>query len=94
MLNKAFKYIETEQLANSKKFSADENNSGYKLGGKGSTTIGDPDILWENIVFIEDKKIIWTHGTFFNEHELTALTDQEVEALMPVDSEEEEGGGD
>ena len=65
MLNKVFKYIETEEQAATLKFSADEQDAGYRLGGKGSTTIGTPDILWENIAFIQDKKIIWTHGEFY-----------------------------
>ena len=65
MLNKVFKYIETEELADTLKFSADEEDAGYRFGGKGSTTIGTPDILWENIAFIQDKKIIWTHGEFY-----------------------------
>ena len=52
MYNKAFKYIPNKAKFNTLKISADSMDSGYTIGDS-PITIGKPDILWENICFIE-----------------------------------------
>lgn len=82
MYNKAFKYIPNKAKFNTLKISADSMDSGYTIGDS-AITIGKPDILWENICFIENEKLIWTHGEFYNEDDWTAFTDAEINAMMP-----------
>lgn len=52
---------------NSLKVSTDMSNQTYTINN-GITTFGTPDILYQQIVFIEDleSNIIWTHGKFYN----------------------------
>ena len=85
MYNKPFKYVASLSVFDSLKVSTSELDSGYK-NGDGLEVIGTPDILWENICFIEEEKLIWTHGEFYNQDEWVALTDAEIEDLMPEDS--------
>lgn len=85
MYNKPFKYIPSLTVFNSLKVSANALDSGYK-NGDGLEVIGTPDILWENICFIESEKLIWTHGEFYNQDEWPAFTNAEIEAMMPEDN--------
>jgi len=89
MYNKPFKYVPSLSVFDSLKVSTSELDSGY-ANGDGLEVIGEPDILWENICFIEEEKLIWTHGEFYNQDEWTAFTDAEIDAMMPVDEETQE----
>ena len=89
MYNKPFKYVPSLSVFDSLKVSTSELDSGY-ANGDGLEVIGKPEILWENICFIEAEKLIWTHGEFYNQDEWTAFTDAEIDAMMPVDEETQE----
>ena len=51
---------------NSKKLSANENNTQYTLGIEGAVTNGSPDILYQSICYIKDTKQQWTHGQLYD----------------------------
>jgi len=84
MFNKPLKYINSKDKFDTLKISTSELNAGYIIGDS-SEQIGKPDILWENICFIEDEHLIWTHGVFYNNDEYEKLTDEEILALMPTE---------
>jgi len=84
MYNKAFKYIPSMTVFNTLKISVSSLDISYKINN-GVEVIGTPDVLWENICFIELEKLIWTHGNFYNEDSFTPFTNLEIEAMMPVD---------
>ena len=80
MLNKAFKFFSSRSVFNTKKISTSASNTAYMIGGTGNQVIGDPEILWENICFIDDEKIIWTHGQFYaSTAELTNLINNKAD---------------
>jgi len=85
--NKAFKYIDSLTVFNTKKVATIEGNTEYAIGDS-VPVIGTPEILWENICFIENEKLIWTHGVFYNEDEFTPFTNAEIEAMMPSDDDD------
>ena len=87
MLQKLFKYFPNKEAFDSVKVSAIEDDSSYIIGDS-ALVVGTPDILWENIVFIEEEHLIWTHGEFYTESEYTPLTDEEIISLMPIEDEE------
>jgi hypothetical protein len=84
--NKAFKYVDSLEVFNSKKVSAMADNSAYVIGDS-VPVIGTPEILWENICFIELERLIWTHGIFYNEDDFERFTDEEILAMIPEDDE-------
>ena len=88
MYNKPFKYIPSKNVFNTLKVSALSDDGAYTIGDS-AIVIGTPEIRWENICFIENERLIWTHGAFYNEDEWTPFTDAEIEAMMPVDEEEQ-----
>ena len=80
MFNKPLKYIDSKAKFDTLKISTSELNAGYTIGDS-SEQIGTPDILWENICFIEDEHLIWTHGIFYNkdEYERLDVVEEKVE---------------
>ena len=72
MRAKIFKYVETLEIFNTIKVSADKSDTLYVIGNSVSV-FGTPEILWEDICFIEDKHLIWTHGHFYNKDEYDKL---------------------
>ena len=42
--------------------SANKENKTYTIGVGGPIQSGDPDILYQSIVYIKDTKQQWTHG--------------------------------
>lgn len=60
-----FKYFDTLDKFNTKKVSTGPTNEAYKIGD-GMTIVGDPEVLWKDICFIEDKQAIWNHGQFYS----------------------------
>lgn len=65
MNSKPFKHFDKLSTFNSKKISAISDDTAYY--NNGIAVFGDPDILWNDICFIRDEKLIWTHGEFYND---------------------------
>lgn len=86
MYNKAFKYVTDKELFNTLKVSASKDDSSYIIGDS-AITIGTPDILWENICFIEKERLIWTHGVFYNQDDWNRLSEDEILNLIPIDED-------
>jgi len=84
MRNKLFKYIPNKKVFDTLKISSNELDSGYIIGNS-IETIGTPEILWENICFIEEEKLIWTHGSFYNQDDYIPFTDEEINLMMPTE---------
>ena len=61
-INKKLIHFEKFENFNSKKLSANKENTKYTLGVNGSVQTGDPEILYQSIVYIKDTKQQWTHG--------------------------------
>ena len=59
-MKKIFGFITTQALFNSMKISINSANSKYMLNG--AIYDGVPDVPFEQVVFIEDMKKIWTRG--------------------------------
>ena len=83
-ISKTFKYVPSLNVFNRLKVSATEDDSAYKIG-ESALIVGKPDILYENIAFISDEKLIWTHGEFYNKDSFEAFTDNEIEDFIPSD---------
>jgi hypothetical protein len=61
-INKKLIHFENFSNFNSKKLSANKENTKYTIGVNGTTQTGSPDILYQSIVYIKDTKQQWTHG--------------------------------
>ena len=61
-INKKLIHFNTFENFNSKKLSANIENTKYTLGIDGEIQTGSPDILYQSIVYIKDTKQQWTHG--------------------------------
>lgn len=66
MVNKKFIHFEHYDTFLSKKLSADKNNTTYTLGVGGEVFEGEPDYPYQSIIFIKDKKMIFTHGELYS----------------------------
>lgn len=64
-INKKLIHFNTFENFNSKKLSANAENTQYTLGVNGEIQTGSPDILYQSIVYIKDTKQQWTHGTLY-----------------------------
>lgn len=69
MINRIFKHIQNLSIFNTKKVSSGPTNEGYYIGNS-IEQIGDPSILWTDICFIEQEKLIWTHGEFYAQEQV------------------------
>ena len=87
-INKKLIHFKNFSDFNSKKLSANENNTQYTLGINGSVTNGSPDILYQSICYIKDTKQQWTHGQLYD---CSSLTD---EALKTINGQTIIGTGD
>ena len=65
-----FVFIPTMAVFNKKKVSNNEEDTAYTINNSDATN-GTPEILWEQIVFVKDKNIIWTHGGWYNDIDLS-----------------------
>ena len=65
-INKKLIHFKNFSDFNSKKLSANENNTQYTLGIEGAVTNGSPDILYQSICYIKDTKQQWTHGQLYD----------------------------
>lgn len=77
IFEKLFANITYQQFI-SLKIANDSSNTTYTINN-GIITFGKPDILWDYIVFITDKQMIWTHGVLFGNFEqlLNRITELE-----------------
>lgn len=57
---------------NTKKLSANETNTTFTIGVNGDVQNGEPEILYQSIVWIRDTKQQWTHGTLYDCSEVPA----------------------
>lgn len=64
-INKKLIHFKSFSDFNSKKLSANEENTQYTLGVDGEVTTGSPEILYQSIVWIKDTKQQWTHGQLY-----------------------------
>ena len=64
-INKKLIHFNTFENFNSKKLSANIENTKYTLGVDGEIQTGSPDILYQSIVYIKDTKQQWTHGQLY-----------------------------
>lgn len=65
-INKKLIHFKNYSDFNSKKLSANETNTAYRLGVDGTVTGGEPDILYQSICWIKDVKKMWTHDTVYD----------------------------
>ena len=65
-INKKLIHFNTFENFNSKKLSANVENTQYTLGVNGEIQTGSPEILYRSIVFIKDTKQQWTHGQLYS----------------------------
>ena len=88
-INKKLLHFNEYQNFNSKKLSANSDNTQYTLGISDQIYNGeDLDIKYQSIVFIKDTKQIWTHGQLYNQQDIDLsdyYTKSEVDSLLPQD---------
>jgi hypothetical protein len=60
-----FRHISSASTFNSLKFSAGKNNTQYYIGKNPEKHTGVPDVLYTEIAFCRELKIIYTHGGFY-----------------------------
>lgn len=65
-INKKLIHFKNFSDFNSKKLSANEENTQYTIGVEGTLTTGSPDILYQSICYIKDTKQQWTHGQLYD----------------------------
>ena len=65
-INKKLIHFNTFENFNSRKLSANAENTQYTIGINGSIQTGSPDILYQSIVYIKDTKQQWTHSQLYN----------------------------
>lgn len=65
-INKKLIHFENFSNFNSKKLSANKENTAYTVGVDGTVTTGDPEILYQSICWIKDTKQQWTHGQLYD----------------------------
>lgn len=87
-INKKLLHFNEYQNFNSKKLSANSDNTQYTLGISDQIYSGeDLDIKYQSIVFIKDTKQIWTHGQLYNSQDIDLseyLTEEQIKALIPA----------
>jgi hypothetical protein len=65
-INKKLIHFKNFSDFNSKKLSANENNTTYTIGTNPEVVPGEPDILYHSICWIKDEKKMWTHGQLYD----------------------------
>ena len=65
-INKKLIHFENFSNYNSKKLSANKENTAYTIGVDGTVTTGTPEILYQSICWIKDTKQQWTHGQLYD----------------------------
>lgn len=64
-INKKLIHFDSFSNFNSKKLSANVDNTQYTVGVNGTVQTGSPEILYQSIVYIKDTKQQWTHGQLY-----------------------------
>lgn len=64
-INKKLIHFNNFSNFNSKKLSANIENTKYTIGIDGSVQEGNPEILYQSIVYIKDTQQQWTHGQLY-----------------------------
>lgn len=77
-INKKLIHFNNFSTFNSKKLSANVENTQYTVGVEGEVQSGAPDILYQSICWIKDTKQQWTHGQLYN---LDSLTEEDVKTI-------------
>jgi hypothetical protein len=89
-------FINTSNISklSNKKISNNENDSSYTIGLSGNVYQGQPEILYTDIIYIQDTQQIWTHGVLYNcmantksiDADLTNnnINDREVKDLLDI----------
>ena len=65
MIRKKLIHFNTKSEFNAKKISANPENTQYQLGGTGAVQSGEPDVMYQAIVYIKDTMEQWTHGKLY-----------------------------
>lgn len=77
-------YSAYSRLANIK-VSADPRNTSYTYALEGEKHFGIPDIAWDKVLFIADRRWIWTHGTIYAATSVILITGEVFDRLDPPD---------
>ena len=80
-INKKLIHFKNYSDFNSKKLSANETNTAYRLGVNGTVTGGEPDILYQSICWIKDVKKMWTHDTLYDCSGENGLSEEDIIAM-------------
>lgn len=62
---KLFGHIQTLDEFNNMKVSLDSTDTSYEIKASGTKLVGEPQVKWNHIVFIDEPNIIWTNGIYF-----------------------------
>lgn len=84
-MRKFHKYFASAAIFLSKKISAGPDNDTYYDGE--DIVYGDPEILWDDICFIENTHEVWTHGVIWcsgADEIVMATPTEEAEALQDI----------
>ena len=65
-INKKLIHFNNFSTFNSKKLSANSENTKYTLGIDGDIVDGNPEILYQSICYIKDTQQQWTHGQLYD----------------------------
>ena len=84
-INKKLIHFEKFSNFNSKKLSANKENTQYTTGVDGTQQEGSPEILYQSIVYIKDTQQQWTHGTLYKTVNWSVLEDTPFIAHEYVD---------
>ena len=66
MIKEKFIHFLKYETLLTKKLSADINNTTYTYGLKPEVYEGEPDVSYQSIVFVKDRKVIYTHGQLYD----------------------------
>ena len=77
-INKKLIHFNNFSTFNSKKLSANVENTQYTIGIEGEIQSGAPEILYQSICWIKDTKQQWTHGQIYN---CDSLTEEDVKTI-------------
>jgi len=91
MIQKENLFFKTMESFVKHKVSADVKNSTYRQGSlEGIPSEGEPDVMWQSVVFIKQTQQIWTHGEFFGPNacmKVRVLTQEEWDLLTNNDTD-------
>ena len=65
-IQKRFIHFETFSDFNSKRLSANKDDTQYTMGVNGEIQDGNPEVLYQSCCWIKDTKQQWTHGTLYD----------------------------